>query len=89
MSAWVDKAIQNVVNGNGVVISITAMIIVFLALALISLFIAALPRVLKMVARVLPEEQPTGPPPVDERIVAAIGYVLRRRKYGRGNGHSA
>jgi len=89
MSAWLDKAVQNVIDGNGIVISIAAMLIVFTALTLLSLFIAALPRFLKIVARVLPEEHPAGPPPVDERIVAAIGCVLRRRKYGSSDGHSS
>lgn len=83
MTAWLQKAIQNVAAGNGIVVSAVSMLIVFLALTLISLSIAALPRILGAVARFLPEEQPPGSPQVDERIVAAIGCVLRRRKYGK------
>jgi hypothetical protein len=80
---WLDNAIQNVVAGNGIRISISAMCIVFAALAMISLFIAGLPHILKVVARVLPEEKPTGPAPVDGQIVAAIACVLHKRKYGK------
>lgn len=89
MSAWLDRAIQNVIDGNGVVISLAAMAIVFLALTLMSLFIAALPRLLRIVAKVLPEDQSLDPTHIDHRVVAAIGYVLRRRKYGKSDGHSA
>jgi Na+-transporting methylmalonyl-CoA/oxaloacetate decarboxylase gamma subunit len=70
---------------RGLSIALTGMTIVFVALALISLFIEALPRVLAIVARVFPvvaEPEPSakaGRSNVssdDEAVLAAIGYVL-------------
>lgn len=69
--------------GDGGAIAATGMAIVFAALLLITLFISALPRILEVVAVVLPEV-PDRHAPVDasesllpdEAILAAIGYVL-------------
>lgn len=69
---------------RGVPIAIAGLLIVFTALTLISLFIGSLPRVLEMVAKVLPElEEPHHRPshPEDETeeddaVLAAIGFVL-------------
>jgi hypothetical protein len=69
---------------RGIPIAIAGILIVFTALLLISLFIASLPRVLAMVAKVLPEvdesharqslseDQAGG----DGAVLAAIGFVL-------------
>lgn len=61
------------------------MLIVFTVLILISVFIATLPRILEIVAQVLPEgaerDVPVDPSVSllpDEAMLAAIGYVLHR-----------
>ena len=69
---------------RGLSIAASGLFIVFSALLLISLFIASLPRVLELVARVWPEVDDTharaGHPesqvPDNTRVLAAIGYVL-------------
>jgi oxaloacetate decarboxylase gamma subunit len=76
--------LANVSDGNAIAISITGMLIVFVALALITVFIAALPRLLTALDPYLPavdvhhhEAAPAESLPLDEeRIVAAIGTVL-------------
>ncbi len=78
-------AVQIDTLGRGVAIAFAGLLIVFVALLLISLFIATLPRVLVRVARVWPEIDE--PSVVDgqaesrlaedeSRILAAIGFVL-------------
>jgi len=73
---------QNIVDGNAISIALTGMLIVFTALALISLFIGALPRILSALEPHFPvvEHHPPAPaeglPSDEERIVAAIGTVL-------------
>lgn len=75
---------QNVIDGNGFAIAITGMLIVFAALAIISLFIALLPRVLKVLAVVFPEEHHHGavsskkPTRDDDALLAAIGFALHK-----------
>jgi len=72
------------VMSEGVPIAAAGIVIVFSALILLTLFIAALPRVLKVVDRVWPEvsEQfpPVGHPESqvadDADVLAAIGFVL-------------
>jgi Na+-transporting methylmalonyl-CoA/oxaloacetate decarboxylase gamma subunit len=73
---------------EGVSIAIAGLTIVFLALLLISLFIASLPRVLKFVAQIWPEVEerhsaeasgevyPESLVPEDGVSLAAIGFVL-------------
>jgi Na+-transporting methylmalonyl-CoA/oxaloacetate decarboxylase gamma subunit len=71
------------VPGDGVAIAATGLLIVFAALLLITLFIAAMPRILSAVASVLPEV-PDGHSPhdssqsllPDDAVIAAIGFVL-------------
>lgn len=83
---------QNVVEGNGVAISLTGMLIVFCALTIISLFIAALPHVLAALDPWLPEmHHPHAKPTTalrkpseqtaadEEKMIAAIGYALHQR----------
>ena len=72
--------LHNVIEGEGVPVSVTGMLIVFSSLALISLSIAALPGILKLVAGLLPEEGEGKAVAVDERVVAAIGYILQQRR---------
>ena len=76
---------QRVIDGNGLSVSITGMLIVFCSLAIISIFIFLLPKTLVLVAKFFPEKEeaaarPTGP---DDRAVAAIGYVLHQRLLAR------
>ncbi len=74
----------NVSEGNAIAIAITGMLIVFTALTLISVFIAALPRILSAIEPYLPavEDHHHAPttakslPTDEEKIVAAIGHVL-------------
>ena len=69
--------------GDGVVIAAVGLLIVFVALVLISLFIATLPHVLVAVGKVWPEvserhesEQSDGESEDDVAVLAAIGFVL-------------
>ena len=88
------RILAQIESGDGGAIAATGMAIVFAALLLITLFISALPRILAVVAEVLPEV-PDRHAPVDpsesllpdEAILAAIGYVLHtevQRQVGTG-----
>lgn len=77
---------QNVVDGNGIGLAVTGMTIVFTVLGLISLIIAALPRLLEFLPP--PAEHHGAPAPAaapaasqdDAALVAAIGYALHARR---------
>jgi oxaloacetate decarboxylase gamma subunit len=43
---------QNILNGQGISIAITGMLIVFIALSLISFFIYLLPKFLRVIANI-------------------------------------
>lgn len=82
---------QNVIDGNGFTIAITGMLIVFAALAIISLFIASLPGLLKVLSTVLPEEHhhhgevpAKKPKRDDDAFLAAIGYALYKVRAKNG-----
>ena len=85
-------SIQNVIDGQGVSIAITGMVIVFFALSVISLFIVALPRILARVAERWPESaghhaakpSPAPAPQTElpDELIAAIGMTLHRRVKG-------
>ena len=80
------------IDANGIGIAITGMSIVFVALIVISLFIAALPRVLNLLDPYLPKashihapsspKQTAAPSPLenDESTVAAIGFALHQHR---------
>ncbi len=76
---------QAISEGQGVTIAVTGMLIVFFALAIISLFLRLLPVVLGWMEPILPRLESHAHPPTPaerlpaekERLVAAIGYVLR------------
>lgn len=72
---------QNIVAGQGLGLAFAGMSIVFVALGLVTLFVALLPRVLLLVNRYIPEEHSPAPPQsADElEVVAAIGYALHAR----------
>lgn len=75
-----------IVEGNGIAITITGLLIVFAALTAISLFIGALPVLLRALGPYLPvieshHDLPTGKgraakEGVDPRLVAAIGWAV-------------
>ena len=76
---------------RGVAIAITGMLIVVSVLVLISLFIAYLPSVLVLVAKVFPEQEhphnvkthPESLIPDDDAVIAAVGYVLHLKAQGK------
>jgi len=76
-----------IVEADGIGIAMIGMLIVFSALVLISLFIAFLPKILRIVEPWLPsvDEAKSRSPeesfPIDrQRIIAAIGAALRERQ---------
>ncbi len=74
-------SIQNIINGDGISLAITGMVIVFMALAIISTFIALLPKMLPILESILPEEHAHHGPTKkakknDNEVLAAIGYAL-------------
>lgn len=76
---------QNVIDERGIEIAVAGMVIVFSALVLISLFIAALPRILELLDPYLPAAGHGHAAPVagagreDELIAAAIGVALHHQ----------
>jgi len=82
-------SIQNITDGQGIELAIAGMLIVFTVLVLISMFIALLPKILRVVAQKYPEREthPATPVPLgstdDEAVLAAIGYVLHARIQGK------
>lgn len=86
---------QNVIDGNGIGISLTGMMIVFSGLLFISLFITALPRVLSLKERFSAAPTPsaadmivTDELPSDAEIMAVISLVLHlelERSLGEGH----
>ncbi len=73
--------VQNILDGQGFTIAITGMLIVFAALAIISLFIAALPKLLIVLETPFPVEHHHAPPAGksakdDTALLAAIGFGL-------------
>ncbi len=86
-------SVQNIVDHNGVGIAITGMSIVFVALTMIAMFIAALPKILAVVEKFLPPESeshhhsaqaPQAAPVADDNeMIAALGYALHLETQGR------
>ncbi|MCH2210579.1 MAG: OadG family protein [Fuerstiella sp.] len=82
LPAFMISLAQTVIN-DGFPIAATGMGIVFVAIILITVFISALPGILKLLAQVLPEASARHTPVdtsesmlPDEGILAAIGFVL-------------
>ena len=83
-------SLQHIADGQGVPIALTGMAIVFTALTLIVLFIAALPRILQALEPLFP------PPPADRPasssqadaagVVAAIAVALHAERQRRSAG---
>ncbi|SHJ05916.1 Oxaloacetate decarboxylase, gamma chain [Malonomonas rubra DSM 5091] len=87
---------QNVIDGNGIGITLTGMLIVFSGLLLISLFITALPRVLALgeAKKQAPVQSKTAAAdtgstePTEDEIMAVISLVLHletERSLGEGS----
>jgi Na+-transporting methylmalonyl-CoA/oxaloacetate decarboxylase gamma subunit len=75
---------QNILDHQGIGIAVTGMLIVFVSLALITLAIATMPKVLAALAGFLPQEHehhgPTSAKPsTDEALAVAIGFALHTR----------
>ncbi len=72
---------HNIQNADGIAIAITGILIVFAALTIISLFIALLPKMLGLLAKVVPEEHHHAAPSAkkdknEDALLAAIGFGL-------------
>lgn len=77
----IHSGIQNVINGQGIKIAISGMLIVFAALAIISFFIYILPFILKGLVKILPPEGAShgfsaSPEAIEDEVLAAIGFAL-------------
>ncbi|MBI9109820.1 OadG family protein [Maridesulfovibrio ferrireducens] len=78
---------QHVVNGDGVALSITGMSIVFVALMLVSLYIAMLPRLAGFFNKIIPpaahhcgvEAPPPSGPAEAEIVAAAVAYLHKNK----------
>jgi len=78
-------SLQNVLDGHGIAITLTGMLIVFAGLVLISLFITQLPNLLALYDRLTTRQvresasDPGGTPEVagqEDEIMTAIGLVI-------------
>jgi len=76
--------VQNIIDGQAIPIALTGMGIVFCVLALISLFIALLPKLTAILGRYFPEtEVHASPAPKttsNDSVLAAIAYVYHMRR---------
>ncbi len=57
MVSQIGHSWQNVVNANGVTITIIGMLIVYFALTFITLVLSSTPRILKIVNKYIPEQE--------------------------------
>lgn len=78
-------------DGQGLAIATAGMVIVFTALSLISVFIALLPQLLKVVGRIFPEKAapaPRRPPRAEEdlSLVAVAAAALHASRTGMDPG---
>lgn len=80
MMDYIHDGLQRISDGNGVFLSITGMLIVFVALSFISVFIASLPRILALVSRFFPDQSAKAIVD-DERVAIAISVALHHQKY--------
>ena len=76
---------QNILDANGTAIAVTGLSIVFTSLTLITLAIAAMPRILVALERFLPPEHehhhtaPAAKPADDELLAVAIGFAMHKQ----------
>jgi Na+-transporting methylmalonyl-CoA/oxaloacetate decarboxylase gamma subunit len=79
-------SVKNIADGQGVGISITGMLIVFVALTVLAIFITILPHVLRKLEPYLPtvDEMHALPdreaPAANEQLAVAIGYALFKQQ---------
>ncbi|MFT5125220.1 MAG: Na+-transporting methylmalonyl-CoA/oxaloacetate decarboxylase gamma subunit [Kiritimatiellia bacterium] len=78
---------NNVTEVNGLGITLTGMVIVLLALTLITLYITILPKVLKLLAPILPKEhvahkKEVRPNDQDPLIAAAAAAAWHKHQHG-------
>ena len=78
-----NSGFQNIMDGQGFAIAITGMLIVYAALTIICLFIAALPKLLVLLEALFPVEHhhaaPAEKPKRDDTaLIAAIGFGLHK-----------
>ena len=79
--------VQNIIDGQGMPIALTGMLIVFSVLVLISLFLVVLPKILAVIAKKFSEIEGHVERVQDEddgSVLAAIGFVLHQRRAGKG-----
>lgn len=82
MVSQIGHSWQNVVNANGVTITIIGMLIVYFALTFITLVLSSTPRILKIVNKYIPEQEDdpyaksNGKNGSEAEIVAAISTAL-------------
>ncbi len=79
--------VENIFAANGPAIAIMGMLIVFAALAFISLFISQLPKLLPMLSNMFPEahhhSEPAPSQPADhDKVLVAIAHALFHREAG-------
>lgn len=77
------SGLDNIIRGRGIEMSITGMLIVFIALVTIALIISIMPLLLQGVAKFFPEkiEQPKPNKGITLEVIAAIGAALHRHKF--------
>lgn len=85
-----DFGIQNIRDAQGFTVAITGMLIVFAALAIISIFIALLPKVVVLLSNVFPEKHHHGvqgkiTKKDDDKLLAAIGFGLLKVRAKNGD----
>ena len=83
-------SVDNIFANDGIGIAITGMLIVFVALVLITIFVALMPKVLGLLAGVLPPEiehhAALVEPSVDnEALAVAIGFALHSKPPDQGS----
>jgi len=85
-----DFGIQNILDAQGFAVAITGMLIVFAALAIISIFISLLPKLVVLLSTVFPEEhhhsvQGKMTKKDDDKLLAAIGFGLLKVRAKNGD----
>ncbi len=84
METHVHFSFQQVLDGNGIAITITGMLIVFFALTLITLYLIYLPKFLQLLDKWIPHKEespmvadaPQTQPSFSPELAAVIGYAL-------------
>ena len=83
MTIDINSGMQKIVEGQGVDIALTGMLIVFIALGLITLFIVFLPNLLNIIAIAFPHKETAGVTgefaAEEDNVLAAIGFALHKR----------